>query len=435
MRPRLMALALLVAAAEPMAASAQVRAIAPGGPPVAISPGLFGVNYVWHLVPGTVFPAFAATLRTLGATLVRYPGGWAAERYDWTRNAPLDGDPPEAGPGVAPDTLLATFAAASFVTPSRAAIRDPRMADNIASLSADLAKRFGTRVRLWEIGNEWWLQRGAKHDPAMRARNLAAYAALVARVAPAIKRVQPDAVVFATGEWTHPEDFATLRQDVGPAWSAVDGLSIHPYCGTLDPQSLCEVLPARAAEIRAAGGKSRLYASEWSLGARVTQDDWGIRNANRTVAAFLALITAHVEEAAYWPPMRGAPPIALMLDNGRATATGMLFGWMAHAMRGELIPAGGLAAVARARGRVSMIIPSVTSGPVDFAIALPAWGVRHVVEAEVMASADPDDPAGGRDATLTRLPVSVAGGTIRFRLNPGGAGRSAGWEIARIVLQ
>ena len=294
--------------------------------PMPIGHALFGVNYVWHLVPETAFPAFGATLRSIGASLVRYPGGWAAERYDWRDNGWTGDKPPESGPGVDPETLLGALPEASFVTPSLPAIRDPDRIEALSELTAGLVRRFGGRVHLWEIGNEWWLQRGAKHDPEQRARNLAAYAALVARVAPAIKRASPDAVVFATGEWTRPEDFATMREMAGAAWGAVDGLSIHPYCGTLDPQTLCSLLPSRAAAIRSAGGRTRLYASEWSLGTRVTEDDWGIRNANQTVDAFTWLIAAGIGEAAYWPPMRGSPRIALMSADGEATATGRLFG-------------------------------------------------------------------------------------------------------------
>ena len=403
--------------------------------PVPIGRDLFGVNYVWHLVPRTAFPAFVATVRGLGVPIVRYPGGWAAERYDWDRNEAI-GRPPPDGPGVDPETLLGAFDKVSFVTPSLPAIRDPGRIGEVTETTATLVRRYGGRVHVWEIGNEWWLQRGARNDPAMRSRNLAAYAALVARVAPAIKRASPDALVFATGEWTHPEDFATLRAAVGDAaWSTVDGLSIHPYCGTLDPETLCSLLPSRAAAIREAGGKTRLYASEWSLGTRVTDDDWGIRNANQMVAAFAFLITARLDAASYWPPMRGSASIALMTPDGRATATGLLFGWMARAMRGEMLTVSDGAAAARDDGQVSLIVPSLQSGPLEIIMRLSPMRVSHVASAEVMVASDPDDLVGARQADIIPLPARVVDGTVRFRLNPGGAGRSSGWEIARIVLR
>ena len=372
----------------------------------------------------------------IGASLIRYPGGWAAERYDWEHND-TGGTAPADGPGVDPETVLHAFNQVSFVTPTLPAIVNPERAGEVADMTEALARRYGGRVHLWEIGNEWWLQRGAKNNPVMRARNLAAYAALVARVAPAIKRAAPDAIVFATGEWTHPEDFAALRTDVGPvAWGAVDGLSIHPYCGTLDPETLCSLLPSRAAAIRSAGGKTRLYASEWSLGTRVTADNWGIRNANQMVGAFASLISARLDQAAYWPPMGGSPQIALTSTDGGPTATGLLFGWMAAAMRGEMLPmANPMAAAARQDGQVAIVVPSMATGPVDVTLTLTQLGVSQVVAAEVMGASDPDDPVGSRKATIVPLPTRITDGVLRFQLNQGSAGRSGGWEIARVVLR
>ena len=72
----------------------------PVGP---ISPLLYGVNYVWHLVPAAEFRQFDEMVRDLAhSSLVRYPGGWAAEWYDWATNTePGNKKPPERSGGLA----------------------------------------------------------------------------------------------------------------------------------------------------------------------------------------------------------------------------------------------------------------------------------------------------------------------------------------------
>lgn len=432
--------------AQPPPPQRAAHLVVAAAPAIPIDPRLFGVNYVWHLVPASVFEAFTAAMRgPVGATLMRYPGGWAAERYDWANNTESELSDSQAahGPGVDPATFLAVAPAASFVTPSVPAIRDPAQVEPVVQLSVGLVHRFASRVGLWEIGNEWWLQRGAKHDPAVRAQNLAAYAALVARAAPAMRAAAPGAKIYATVEWTHPEDVATLRRLVGPAgWAAVDGISIHPYCGTLEAETLCSLLPERAAQIRAAAGRESLYASEWSLGPRVTADDYGIRNANQMVGAFALLAEARLDAAAYWPPVRAVPGTALLsADCATVFATGALFGWMAHGFRGAMLTASGdlPAGVASQAGRLSLVVPSMGDGPRAVTIDLPGHPVTHIVEAEVMHTADTTDPDLSRHVETTSLPATLqhgpAGPQLSFTLNPGTPGRGNGWEIARLVLE
>jgi len=444
--PTLRRLGLLALAFVLPGAAAPVARISLSTTPLGrIDPRLFGVNYVWHLVPQSDFPAFGAAMRDVAhATLTRYPGGWAAERYDWDRNEQTGEQARAVEPGIGPDAFLAATPRASFVTPSAAAIRDPAEIDQVVQTTAQLVRRFGARVAMWEIGNEWWLQRGAKQDPEMRARNLAAYAALVARVVPAMRQANARIEIYATGEWTHPEDFATLRALVGPAaWDAVTGVSIHPYCGTLEAETLCSLLPQRAREIRAASGKRPIYASEWSLGPRVTSDDYGIRNANQLVTAIRSLAEAGLDAAAYWPPVRAVPAIAFVSAGyGQAFATGRLFGWMSQSFRGEVLRSDGDLPSAAARGEdgVWVVVSSMDAGPRTVEVALEATGLTRLVSAEVMFAANPDDRDRARLVQVAALPAAIhrtADGraSVVFDVNPGTAGRGAAWEIVRLHLR
>ena len=426
---RKLGLALWLAAMTTPAQAAPTRTIEPQGAPIPVGRGLFGVNYVWHLWPASVAAHSLSTLSALGAGPLRYPGGWVAEHFDWINNR-IGGDRPEAAaePGIDPDTFLSAVREASFVTPSLPATRDPSRIAPLTARTVRLVGRFGARVRLWEIGNEWWLQRGAKHDPEARAENFTRYAALLASVAPAIKQADPQAIVFATGDWTQPAEFHAMREAVGPTgWAAIDGISIHPYCGNLDPQTLCTLIPARAEAIRRASGKTRLYASEWSLGTKVTSDDWGIRNAALTIAALRQLAAAGISDAAYWPPMRGAPEIALMTEAGQPTATGLLFGWVSHALAGGMLPVSDPASIAGRAGReVTIIVPALAS-PGEIDIPLQPFGATSLQSAQLMRTSDPDDPVKSRYATIEPLPVRVENGVARFSL--------AAWQIARVTLR
>ncbi len=421
-----------------------------------INPDLYGVNYVWHLVPESEFPDFSRTMHNdIGATLGRYPGGWAAELYDWDANCygpgpdgsnvlpDIDMEALAQTPGVDPETFLSAFPRSSFVTPSAAAIFDPQAIAEVAQYLATLVSRYGQRVKIWEIGNEWWLQRGAKTDSVMRAQNLQRYAALVAAAAPAMKAADPSVTIYVTGEWTHPEDFATLRQLVGEqAWKAVDGSSIHPYCGNNDPETLCSLLPQRAQSIRAASSRDLIFASEWSLGPKVTTDDFGIRNANQMIGAFRFLVDARIQAATYWPAVRSVPEIVLTSRAyTRTFATGMLFSLMSRYYRGSPVATSGSlpSAAARSDAGTSLFIATMGSRFKKVQIPLLGTGLNQVVSAKVLYAKDIENPKRARLAKLRALPVQMLNGkggglVVECDINPGTSGRGAGWEIIHLVL-
>jgi hypothetical protein len=409
----------------------------------AISPQMYGVNYVWHIVPSDEVRQFDAAMRTVAHyTLARYPGGWAAEWYDWSENRQFRGRGQPLRPGVDASTFVSLAPEVSFVLPSSEAIRDTSEAQNLAVLAVDLVRRYGARVKLWEIGNEWWLQRGGKRHPRARRQNLAAYAVLVAAVAPAMKSVNPSIRIYATGDWTAPEEFGVLRSLVGPGWSSVDGISLHTYCGDLEPRSLCSDIPERANAIRALTGKQDVYASEWSVVPRQTADDYGIRNANRMVSAIQDLAFAHVRAAAYWPPVKVTPGIVFVsADYKQPFATGLIFGWMARYYRGEALRTDGdlPAAAAKSPEGVTLFIASMDRGHRIVRIALSGTGLTSVASAEVMFAPDPDDLDRSQIVRFVPLPTRLthdAGGrtSIEFEFDPGTAGRGSNWEIARVTL-
>jgi hypothetical protein len=446
----LLAMLLFCSLVLPGSAAAQTGLIQPNvitlSPTnVKISPSLYGINYVWDKIPGDTFSQFQALIaRVTHYTFARFPGGWNGERLNWGQNLELEQAPP--APGVDVGTFLASVPAATFIVPSKKAIAHPETADAIAQQSAQLVAQYGKNVTVWEIGNEWWLQNGAQKSAAKLAYNLQNYANYLSLVVPAMKAVDPNIQIYVSADWQHPEQFATLRQLTSPsAWSEVSGISVHTYCGNDDPSRLCSLLPQRISQARAMAGKDLVYDSEWAVPAAQSQNDFGIQNAIYTMTAFQDLADAGVQMAAYWPPVKNVPGMALIAaDYSDGYATGYLFGWLRQGYEGTAMLANGNlpAIAARNGGQVTVFVAAPSQSPCPISIDLAGTGLHQVVSADVMFAAAPQDAKSedSRKVTIVALPVTItaaANGSsyAELTLNPGTANRGGSDEIARVTLQ
>jgi hypothetical protein len=259
---------------------------------------------------------------------------------------------------------------------------------------------------------------------------------LVAAVAPAMKRVSPGISIYATGNWRHPEQFGTMREAVGSAWSAVDGLSIHGYCSFQAMERLCSRIADIVDEIRSASGKDKIYDSEWSAG------DAGIRNANEMIVLMGEMARSRIVAAAYWPPVKAVTVVNFVsADFQRPFATGLAFGWMSRYYEGRVLAVrGDLPAVAAENdGGTTIIVPTHDSGPRTVRVDLTGTGLSKVKSAEVLWSRYAK-PAQSRFAQISPLPVDLLRGAhgdrwMEFSVNPGGPDRGSNWEIARVTLE
>lgn len=410
---------------------------------VPISPLLYGINYDWNAVPASQARKFASTMKDVShVTLVRYPGGWNAEAYDWSNNTERPWRKASKVPGVDPHTILKLFPEVSFITPSGRAIKDPAEAKSIAKLSASLVRRYGDQVRYWEIGNEWWLQRGAKKNEKNREENLARYAHLLDVVVPRMKRANPAIKIFATSEWQSPEDMQRLRSLTGEkVWKQIDGISLHTYCGTVGV--LCSSLPNAVAKIRSTSGKSLLYASEWAVVRHHAPNDFGIRNADYTVDAIRDMVFARIQLGAYWPPVREIRAMSFESANYQNPfATGIVFGWMSRFYEGVALHTSGdpHAVAAMNHSAVTVLVPSYQKNREVVRIALSGTGMTRVASARVLYSEAPDDVKSSLPAKVAILPTHLThdknGKTyVEFVLNPGTQGRGGAYEIAKVILE
>ncbi len=456
-------------------------------PQTAISNLMYGVNYVWTTTPASQFPSWIyqmtgyATQPSAPASLFRYPGGIDGEYYDWVTNEMYPGAPTYTAPGEPADEfleyipslgILSNPRAASFVLSTRDVIeaKTPAQIPELITQQVDnylaILSLYNGDTRFWEFGNEWWLQGGAGSNTAplstnaLLSTNLTRYAELLAAAAPQIKAEYPNVKIYATADWTTAglapanDEFVQLRNQVGPAaWALIDGISIHPYCGTTIAVSLCASIPEQVKAIAQDTGKSDIFASEWSVGATQSINDFGIQNASATVSALQDLALAGINKATYWPSIGFSTGIALTTGTN-LTPTGMLFRAMSLLYEGEALPthvsivsgpAGQTVAVAaennqNSKNGIGVIIPTNGDGLETIDLSLAGTGMTNVADSSVLYAQYPN--SGTADTTAFMVPLSTtilheANGslTAQFVLNPGIVGRGSNWEIAVLELQ
>jgi hypothetical protein len=479
-----------VLGASPAAAQSTVKTITLSmQPQTAISPLIYGANYVWTTTPESQFPAWINQMTgyagqpSAPVSFFRYPGGIDGEWYDWANNSMYSGtgSPSYTEAGEPPDEFLddvqplatgMATRAASFVLSTRNVIDPYTPAQLPLLISQQLSNYlsiiglYQSNVRYWEIGNEWWLQNGAGNDTAplssnpQLTTNLTRYAQLVAAAVPQIKGQYPNAKIYVTADWTTAglaaanDEFVQLRKLVGPAsWALVDGISIHPYCGTTVTASLCTSIPAQVKAIQQETGKSDIFASEWSISLTQSINDFGIQNASATVSVLQSMALAGINEATYWPSIGSAPGIALTTGTN-LTPTGMLFRAMSLLYEGEAIPANvtdvsgpagqtlAVAAENKMAGKngIAVIIPTNGDGLETINVSLAGTGMSRVSASSVLYAQYPNSGTNATTAymvPLTTTMVQQANGSLaaQFVLNPGTQGRGSSWEIALLELQ
>ncbi len=405
-----------------------------------INPKIYGVNYDWIAVPADQYGAYIQEMQDVAHfTLQIFPAGWDAENYDWDANDTPRWVKRPIAPGADPDRVIATSPAVAFILPSRDAVSNPDNISEEVGRSLSVVRRYGSRVRIWEIGNEWWLQSGAKRHPVIRQRHLQAYAELVAAVVPRIIAMEPQAEIYVMGDWLHPEDLAVMRRIVGEAtWSQIRGIALHPYCRIDDPVMPCDQVPPSIAAVKSAAGKSSIFASEWNVTRAHGYWLFGMAHANEIGIQLGKMVLSGVDLAAYWPAFKFLPRSAFVsADYRRPETTGLLFGWLARYYRGSALQTSGslpaLAAVTKAE--LNVFVFSRDQARHTVTLVLPqGLDVRNTV-ARVMYTTSPNGAGEPMVATLPVTSKSGGDGTqVGFALNPGTPGRGSAWEIAHITF-
>jgi hypothetical protein len=387
-------------------------------------------------------------------TLMRYPGGFESEFYEWSNNT-LDTNYKNytATPGATPPHIIQNMGTGNvtFVVRTDALLANSAATyQSWAQTAASLVSTYGGSVKDWEIGNEWFNVSGAHSD---YAGFLQRYSTLVQYYAPAMKAAAAtkgySINIYVTCNWVDgPSDMTTMQTEVGPtAWADVDGVNIHVYTG-INPSSskffvplpLSQV-PSTIAGIKANSGKNLIYVSEWSADLEDNNSLGGLQNANCMLELFGQLAQSGITEAAYWPPIFSnsypqADTITLVNNSGAypLDADGQAFDLLSADYQGQSLTAAvtnsQVTAVAAQNG--SRIVVLVSGWTVS------GYSWTRIVSAQALY-ASPSQSVSSGPATLTNISASVVqvGGfnTAQFVINPGGTGRGSSYEIVKLVLQ
>jgi hypothetical protein len=207
-----------------------------------IPPAAFGLNAtVWdnHLLDAAVPPL----LHQADASLLRYPGGRAADNYHWASNTLSDG-----GYTNPRDTFDA------FMSVARRSAAEPLITVNYGSnlagtgggnpfeaaawvYYANVVRGYG--VRYWEIGNEvfgngtysnrWETDLHLRKGPAVYASNVLAYAAKMKAADPSIKI---GVALTTPGYWPDGQVPDWNRIVLARACAAINFVDVHWYPGS-----------------------------------------------------------------------------------------------------------------------------------------------------------------------------------------------------------
>jgi alpha-L-arabinofuranosidase len=435
---------------------------------VPIDGHLYGSNNYWYHVPDSSFNAFAKSLKSnSGVTLMRFPGGFESEHYNWSDNT-LEKNYRNytAIPGVTPEHILSTMGAGNvtFVVRTQDALETntPESYKLWADKAAELVATYGSRVQDWQIGNEWYNVGGAhKHYEEFLRR----YATLVSYYAPAMKKAAAlkgyKIRLFVTANWGNSGDMTKMRAAVpGSAWSDVDGLDIHIYTGNAPsedkalPRLLISGIQPAIAAMKKDSGKNLVYASEWMATLQDDNHSGGLRNANTMMLILGEMARAGVTQAAYWPPVwptksNGKPfpqedKVTLVHNDAgySVDADGQAMKWLSTGYRGEalstVVANTTVKSIAAKDGdRITIFVMGGQASNETEQIQINDFKWSKIVSAQVMYA--PDTNVGSGPATLADISASkvIAGGRpmAKVVINPGGLHRGSSWEIVKLVLQ
>jgi hypothetical protein len=464
---------------------------------VPINQRLYGVNNIWYYIPDTSFDAFTQSMLAaggpnatgVGMTMMRFPGGFESESYQWYGDATLGwtANTVDSGyrntpavPGATPDHIIHNVGNGnvSFVVRTQDALKTADYQD-WAGVAANLVGLYGNQVQDWQIGNEWYNSNGSQQSPDQYLTVVQEYGRLVGYYAPAMKKKAKDLGVtiriWVTVNWApRGQDGNSILNDltlmkaaanaVDPSgWSDdVDGLDIHPYSG-IDPSSTRPypspplwAIPDIIATLKSASGKNLIYGSEWSADREDNDKYGGLKNAGCMVQIVGQLARSGMTQAAYWPPVFDpayvqADTITLAnYDTYALDADGQAYGWLSSYYTGSALSttvqnsSSGVTSIA-AKNSNGQIVVFVVSGAstfketVDVQVNGASWSTIQSAEALYANNSQGTIVTSGSasvNTAITANKVLVNGrNAAEFTLSPGGSNRGNSFEIVKLVLQ
>lgn len=314
-----------------------------------ISNLIYGVNNDWQQISTNRYSSFADALEGVNYQLIRFPGGWESEYYDWSSNATPGWKNAPEFPGASIEQVKQTNPnAISIVVPTVEAMNLPQWSDEWYAAIQKLKDEADDAINLTgadnissvEIGNEWWLQWGGGVSRYNKVRK---YAHIAKRLAEHIRRSFPKAEfkILVNGDYTKPDEFNAINYvfNASNSLEYIDGLALHTYTGYNSDTHNINDLQTKISECESNLGKNYLSLSEWAPARAYNNNKIYAQGANLLVEQIYEHALAGANEAAFWPPTNNSIP-GLGLFNYNLTLqfpTAQLFGDMAKSFRGEVL--------------------------------------------------------------------------------------------------
>ncbi|WP_396600879.1 hypothetical protein [Algibacter sp. R77976] len=314
---------------------------------VDINPEIFGVNNDWRQIPDNTFSNFANTIKGIGNTVVRYPGGWESEFYAWTSNTTPDWTNKPDDPGASVSTLKSNITNFSVVLPTVDAMNttlgSAQWNTAIAKLEAtaeNAINQSGIQEGIVEIGNEWWLQFAGGSS---RSQKLDKYVNVAMDLAEHIDEKYPDHKfkLLINGDYTQPNEFTTMKNKFTKAYNVIDGVALHTYAGYSTATHNMEDLEQRIIDCadNFNPNKNFSYLSEWMPSRDYNDRALYMQAANIIPDMIHIYARAGADAAAFWPPINTSIP-GLGLTNWNYTTvfpTGQIFSELIESYKGKAL--------------------------------------------------------------------------------------------------
>jgi hypothetical protein len=314
---------------------------------VDIHPDIFGVNNDWRQIPDNTFSNFATKLNTIGATVVRYPGGWESEFYAWTSNTTPGWNNTPTQPGASVASLKSNVSNYSIVIPTADAMNTTVGSSQWNTAMAAIKARTKEAITvsnigngMVEIGNEWWLQFAGG---GTRAQKLDKYVQVAMNIAEYIESEFPSRQfkLLINGDYTQPQEFTTMKDKFTKAYSAIDGVALHTYTGYNTTTHNMADLEKRIVDCanNFNPNKNFKYLSEWMPSRDYNDRALYMEAANILPDIIHIYARTGSQAAAFWPPINTSIP-GLGLTNWNYSVvypTGQILGELAKSYSGKAL--------------------------------------------------------------------------------------------------
>ena len=411
-----------------------------------INPLIFGINNDWRQIPGSRFSSFSEGYESLGATLLRFPGGWESEFYDWETNRTPNWDNKPDEPGADLATVKANIENYSIVLPTAIAMNQALNSNQFNEALNELKETAKTAINMAgvdkigvvEIGNEWWLQYAGG---VSRSEKLTKYTTIAMNIAEFIKEEFPDRdfKLLINGDYTRPEEFIDMKDQFTTAYDGIDGVALHTYVGYQTDTHNMEDLQQRITESADNFNpeKNYIYLSEWMPSRDYNERRLYMEAANIIPDIFQIYAMAGTDAAAFWPPVNSSIPGVGVFNwsFSQMYPVGQIFSELSDSFKGEVVSTtnGDFQITAALQDNETLVvyIPGKDKAATDIKLNFEGFNIDDIESVEKFV---PDDYTDTSKASPYKVESATADlgseNEVVFRINDDGP-----YQIFKLVIK